>query len=143
MKKNHDACARGEHVVSVRWKDLQAGLLQLHPHGDRPARPDDPRPEGKARYIVADVLVIGGIKIAAPSDRMIRGVCVSCAMPAAAMVHPFVFGCAPLSDAEKPAQSLGHIQWPAAPALAAQVPFPNQNPATIQGFRFLQMTPRM
>ena len=75
-EKDHDeAVRRGEHIVGVRiGKDLQAGLLQLHPHADRQRAPDDPRQQGEDEVHRADVLVIGGIEIAAPSDRMIAGV---------------------------------------------------------------------
>jgi hypothetical protein len=65
---------RGEHVVGVRiGKDLQTGLLQFHPHADRERAPDDPRQDGEDEVHRPDVLVIGGIDIAAPSGRMIAG----------------------------------------------------------------------
>jgi hypothetical protein len=66
---------RGEDVVGVGiGKDLQAGLLQFHPHANRQRASDDPRQKGKDEVHRADVLMIGGIEKAAPSCRMIVGV---------------------------------------------------------------------
>ena len=62
----------GEHIIGVRiGKDLQPGLLQLHPHADRQRAADDSRRKREDEIHRADVLVIGGIQIATPSDWMI------------------------------------------------------------------------
>src|SRR2546429_3610449 len=114
-------------------KDLQTGLLQFHPHADRQRAPDNPRHEGKDEVHRADVLVIGGIEIATPSDRMIAGV-VRLLRDAGSYHGPSLshWDVAPLSDAEKPAQRLSAtFNDPTAPALAAQVPPPNQRVSAV------------
>jgi hypothetical protein len=76
-EKDHDeAMRRGEDIVGVRiGKDLQPRLLQFHAHADRQRPPpDNPRRKREDEVNRADVLVVGGIDIAAPSNRMIAGV---------------------------------------------------------------------
>src|SRR5260370_19044552 len=113
-------------------KDWQPGLLQFHPHADRPCAPDNPRHEGKGEIHRADVLVVGGIDIAAPSNRMIAGV-VRLLRDAGSCHGPSLsrWDVAPLSDAKKPGPRFSAAFNGCRAVLAAQVPSPNHNPATI------------
>ncbi len=57
---------------------LDAGLLQFETHDDRQDAADDPRDDREDQVHRADVLVVGGVEVAAPARRMVVVVGVGC-----------------------------------------------------------------